>query len=170
MDESIVVRVGRLLVEHDMKLVVAESCTGGLIGHLITNVQGSSQYYLGGIVAYSYEAKRQLLGVSAQTLNDHGAVSRETVLEMANGVRQIFSGENPPEKIIAVSVSGIAGPDGAQPGKPVGLVWIGISSAKGDWAFAYHGTGDRIQNKLYSAQCALELVTRCLEGELPILD
>ncbi len=167
MDEPVEVCLGRLLVERDLKLVTAESCTGGLVGHCITNVPGSSRYYLGGITAYSYEAKRRLLGVSVQTLIDHGAVSRETVLEMARGIRRAFSGEYPLEQIIGISVSGIAGPDGALPGKPVGLAWIGLSTVDGEWAIACYGSGDRVENKHFSAQSALELVMRYLQGDLP---
>ena len=97
-----------------LKLVAAESCTGGLVSHRITNVSGSSEYYPGGIVTYSYEAKASLLGVSWDTLNTHGAVSEETVLEMARGARKLFDAD------IAISVSGIAGPTGGTPEKPVG--------------------------------------------------
>lgn len=166
MNEPVEARVGRLLVERNLKLATAESCTGGLVGHRITNVPGCSRYYLGGITAYSYEAKRQLLGVSAQTLIDHGAVSRETVLEMAFGVRRAFSGENLLEQIIGISVSGITGPSGALPGKPVGLAWIGLSTTAGEWVLACQGNGERVENKYFSAQSALELLSRYLEGDL----
>ena len=88
------------------KLATAESCTGGLVSHRITNISGSSEYYPGGVVAYSYEAKASMLGVTWDTLNTHGAVSEETVLEMARGARKLFDAD------IAISVSGIAGPTG----------------------------------------------------------
>ena len=101
------------------KLVVAESCTGGLISHRITNVPGSSDYYVGGICAYAYEAKRTLLEVKPETLEEFGAVSKETVMEMSFGVRRLFSKEVPFEKWVGISVSGIAGPGGGMPNKPV---------------------------------------------------
>ena len=110
------------------KLATAESCTGGLVSHRITNISGSSEYYPGGVVAYSYEAKASMLGVAWDTLNTHGAVSEETVLEMARGARKLFDAD------IAVSVSGIAGPTGGTDEKPVGTTWVGLSTNDGEWA------------------------------------
>lgn len=98
------VEIGRLLSERKLRLALAESCTGGLAGHRITNVAGSSDYFMGGAVSYSYEAKVAMLGVSWDTLNMFGAVSRETVLEMAHGVKKLLDVD------IAASISGIAGP------------------------------------------------------------
>jgi PncC family amidohydrolase len=161
-------RIGRLLIQRGQKLVLAESCTGGLLGHLITNVPGSSEYFLGGITAYSYEAKQSLLGVKPETLIQFGAVSRETVLEMAQGVRRLFSDQVAEERLVGVAVSGIAGPGGAQPGKPVGLVWIGLSAVEGNWAAAFYGQGSREENKAFSARCALEALHAYLEGKLPL--
>src|SRR5215208_3840434 len=103
---SLEIKIGKLLQQRNLKLSLAESCTGGLIGNRITDIPGSSEYFLGGIVAYAYEAKVALLGVSWDTLNTKGAVSRETVLEMARGARRVL------DTNIAVSVSGIAGPGG----------------------------------------------------------
>ena len=100
-----------------LTLATAESCTGGLVSDRITNVSGSSEYFPGGVVAYSYEAKVNLLGVLWDTLNAHGAVSEETVLEMARGARKLFKTD------IGLSVSGIAGPTGGLPDKPVGTTW-----------------------------------------------
>src|SRR3990172_5334310 len=111
-----------------LKLATAESCTGGLVSDRITNVSGSSEYFPGGIVAYSYEAKASLLGVSWDTLNTHGAVSEETVLEMARGARKLFNAD------IGISVSGIAGPTGGTPEKPVGTTWFGLVTNTGEWA------------------------------------
>ncbi len=148
------------LISRGLKLAAAESCTGGLISHRITNVSGSSEYFPGGIVAYSYEAKVNLLGVSWDTLNSHGAVSRETVLEMARGVRKIFSAD------IGISVSGIAGPTGAMPGKPVGTTWLGLAANTGDWARNFVWDGDREQNKQYSSEAALQMVLDYLDGKL----
>lgn len=153
-------QVGEYLRQLNMKLVIAESCTGGLIGHRITNIPGSSEYYLGSITAYAYEAKERLLGVQHTTLQRYGAVSRETVLEMAAGVRNVFSVDFPENEVIGISVSGIAGPGGGMPGKPVGLVWIGLSSPRQDWAGEFHFHGSRIDVKNQTADTAL---TRVLE-------
>jgi PncC family amidohydrolase len=157
-EEALEVQVGPLLRQNNLKLAVAESCTGGLIGHLVTNVPGSSDYYLGGIVAYSYEAKERLLGVKHSTLLTYGAVSQETVIEMARGVRTVFSPDFPMENIIGISVSGIAGPGGGMPGKPVGLVCIGLSATGLEKAYQFVWTGDRLKNKQLSAEMALQLL------------
>jgi len=163
--EALEIQVGPLLRQNNLKLAAAESCTGGLIGHRVTNVPGSSEYYLGSIVAYSYEAKERWLGVKHNTLLTYGAVSQETVLEMARGVRNVFSPDFPMEKIIGISVSGIAGPGGGMPGKPVGLVWIGLSAAGLEKAYRFLWNGDRLKNKELSAEMALQLLLDYLEGE-----
>ena len=142
-------------------LAVAESCTGGLIGHRITNIPGSSDYYLGSVTAYAYEAKERLLGVKHETLIQFGAVSQETALEMARGVRQVFGAD------LGVSVTGIAGPGGGMPNKPVGLVWFGLSEPQGDHAWHFLWQGDRLQVKMQSADKALELLLAYLQGNLP---
>lgn len=159
--------IGPLLVKKDLYLVSAESCTGGLLSHLVTNIPGSSAYFIGGVSTYAYEAKKKLLAVKSNTLEKYGAVSRETVLEMSDGVRNLFSGEIPLEKIIGISITGIAGPGGGMPGKPVGLVWFGLSGLKGAWAWQRVWKGNREQNKLESAKFALELIKCYLEDELP---
>jgi PncC family amidohydrolase len=141
-------------------LATAESCTGGLVADRITNVPGSSEYFWGGIVAYAYEAKVALLGVSWDTLRTHGAVSREVVMEMARGARVALDVD------IAVSVSGIAGPGGGLPGKPVGTTWVGLSIEDGDWARKFVWEGDRLRNKALSAEAALQFVLDYLEGNL----
>lgn len=166
MQDELEKEIGPSLVNSNYKLVVAESCTGGLISHRVTNVAGSSEYYLGGVCAYAYEAKRSLLGVKASTLENYGAVSRETVLEMSIGVRKLFSEETPYENLIGLSVSGIAGPGGGLPGKPVGLVWISLSSDKGTWAWHKVFEGNRIKNKEFSADYALTLLLQFLRGNL----
>lgn len=153
-----------------MKLVVAESCTGGLISHRITDVPGSSDYYLGGVTAYANEVKRHVLGVSADTLSVYGAVSRETAIAMARGVRFALSGETPADSILGISVTGIAGPGGGTPDKPVGLVWIGLSAPEGEWAWRYLWEYDRIGNKVATAQQALQLAVDYLRGALSIDD
>jgi PncC family amidohydrolase len=141
-----------------LKLAVAESCTGGLVGHRITNVAGSSEYYLGSVTAYAYEAKERLLGVSNEILVKYGAVSPETARAMASGIRRALGAD------IGVSVTGIAGPGGGLPDKPVGLVWLGLSAPHGEWAFSHLWGGSRIENKDYSAQAALQLVVDYLRG------
>ena len=143
-----------------LTLAAAESCTGGLVSDRITNVSGSSEYFPGGVVAYSYEAKANLLGVSWDTLNAHGAVSGETVLEMARGARKLFSAD------IGISVSGIAGPTGGLPGKPVGTTWFGLATNTGEWARHFIWDGDRIQNKHHSSEAALQFIVDYLEGKL----
>lgn len=160
-------QIGELLNSRKMKLTFAESCTGGLVGHLITNVPGSSEYYLGSVTAYAYEVKEQLLGVHHETLQTVGAVSRECVTEMARGVRRALSGGFPLENVLGVSISGIAGPGGGTPEKPVGTVWIGMSAPEGEWAWCFCWQGDRLQNKESSAQAALQLVVWYLQRKLP---
>ena len=152
------VQVGELLRLHGLRLAVAESCTGGLIGHRLTNIPGSSTYYMGSIIAYAYEAKVRLLGVRWDTLEKHGAVSQDTVLEMALGVRRALAAD------IGLSVSGIAGPGGGTPDKPVGLVWIGLSAPDANEAWSYTWDGDRLQNKEYTAEQALQLLVDYLSA------
>ena len=168
MDETLEYQLGQLLLDKGLKLVVAESCTGGLIGHRLTNVPGSSEYYLGSVTAYAYEAKERLLGVNHDTLARFGAVSRETVLEMARGIRTALASHFPLESILGAAVSGIAGPGGGMPGKPVGLVWIGLSTPEGDWAWKFQFQGDRLKNKELSADAALTLLLQYLRQELQI--
>ena len=160
MQNSIEVLVGQMMLDKGLNLATAESCTGGLIADRITNVSGSSEYFRGGIVAYAYEAKVALLHVSWDTLRTYGAVSKETVIEMARGARVAFGAD------IAVSVSGIAGPGGGLPDKPVGTTWIGLSTTEGDWARKFVWDGDRLRNKALSVNAALELLKDYLEGNL----
>ena len=115
--------VGHLLAEKGLTVAVAESCTGGLIAHRLTNVPGSSAYFLGGVVAYANEVKERVLGVRPETLRRYGAVSREVALEMARGVRRLLGAD------IALSATGIAGPAGGTPEKPVGLVYVALVAA-----------------------------------------
>jgi len=144
--------VGRLLIERGLTLATAESCTGGLLGNRITNVAGSSEYYLGGIVSYSDAAKMNLLGVSQETLKEFGAVSEETAQEMAAGARRVLQSD------VGVSITGIAGPTGGTEDKPVGLVYIAVDVA-GDVAVRkFVFSEDRRYNKELSAQAALNLV------------
>ncbi len=160
MDELPEFLIGDLLHEYGLKLVAAESCTGGLIGSRITDVPGSSEYFLGSVVAYAYDVKVKLLDVSWDTLNIYGAVSRETVLEMARGAQQRIGGD------IAISVSGIAGPDGGTPEKPVGTTWIGLVAQDVEWAKEFHFLGNREQNKSSAADAALQMLLEYLQGRL----
>jgi PncC family amidohydrolase len=157
---SLAVQIGDLLRKRALKLALAESCTGGLIGDRITNVPGSSEYFLGSVVAYAYEAKAALLGVSWDTLNTKGAVSQETVLEMARGARRVLNTD------VAVSVTGIAGPGGGTPEKQVGTTWIGLVTKDGEWTRLFQFPGDREQNKNSSANAALQMLLDYLQDKL----
>lgn len=151
-------KVGQLLIEQGLTLALAESCTGGLIGDRITNVPGSSEYFMGGVVAYAYDAKERVLGVRHQTLYDHGAVSEETALEMARSVRRLLMAD------VALAVTGIAGPGGGMPGKPVGLVYVALSARDFERCVRYVWPHDRAGNKAASADAALTLLLEYLEG------
>jgi len=159
---SLEFKIGDLLRAQALTLATAESCTGGLVADRITNIPGSSDYFVGGIVAYANSVKIHTLGVAGETIERCGAVSRETVLEMARGARTVLGAG------IAVSVSGIAGPGGGQPGKPVGTVWIGLAAADGAWARVFAWDGDRVQNKGYSAEAALQFVVDYLNAVRPL--
>jgi PncC family amidohydrolase len=157
MDDTIETIIGQDLRKRGWTLALAESCTGGLLGHRITNVSGSSEYFLGGVVAYAYEAKERLLGVEHNTLYQHGAVSRETALEMARGARAAFGAD------VGLSVTGIAGPGGGLPEKPVGMTWVAVSMREGEWVEVHLFEGDRDANKEQSAEIAMTLLHRVLE-------
>ena len=124
--QRLAAQVGVLLLDGERRLVTAESCTGGWIGKVLTDMPGSSGWYLGGVVSYSNKLKQALLGVLPSTLAIHGAVSEEAAREMAIGALETLGGH------IALAVTGIAGPDGAQPGKPVGTVWFGWAWHEGE--------------------------------------
>ncbi len=149
-------QIGDLLSQRRWTLAVAESCTGGLLGHRITNVPGSSTYFQGGVISYSNEAKERILGVPHKPLMEHGAVSKETALAMAQGARRLFDTD------VALSVTGIAGPAGGTPEKPVGLVYIGLAAEGVDLWERHIWTGDRTENKERSADAALELLVKYL--------
>jgi PncC family amidohydrolase len=151
-------QIGELLRQRGLRLAVAESCTGGLVGHRITNVAGSSTYFIGGVISYAYEAKVRLLGVQWKTLEQFGAVSREVVLEMARGVRHALAAD------VGISVSGIAGPGGGTPEKPVGATWIGLSASGYEHAWPYRFQGDRLQIKEQAAEQALQRLAEYLHG------
>ena len=149
MDNTLEIRVGALLRQRGLTLALAESCTGGLVGHRVTNVPGSSTYYLGSVTAYAYEAKVRLLGVTWETLEAHGAVSDETVLEMAAGVRKALGAD------VGASISGIAGPGGGMPEKPVGLVYFGLSIGEENLSKHRIFKGDRVAVKEQAAEFIL---------------
>ncbi|ALL05657.1 damage-inducible protein CinA [Pedobacter sp. PACM 27299] len=138
--------------QRNLSLSTAESCTGGYIAHLITQHPGCSSVYEGGAVTYSYDLKMSLLGVKAETLAKYGAVSEETVKEMAIGALQNFKTD------YAVAVSGIAGPDGGMPDKPVGTVWIAVAHAKGVVSKVFSFGNKRTQNIERSAAAALSMI------------
>lgn len=145
-------RLQALCIGRSLTVATAESCTGGLIAHLITEVDGSSGYFAGTIVSYSDEAKRSLLDVPVEVLAAHGAVSAQVARAMAEGARQRFGAG------LAVSVTGIAGPAGGSPDKPVGLAYVAVAYHAGVDVRRFHWTGDRSANKRESARAALELL------------
>ncbi|HOD67230.1 MAG TPA: competence/damage-inducible protein A [candidate division Zixibacteria bacterium] len=153
-DDTLEGVVGQLLVDNDKSLAVAESCTGGELGMLITSVPGASRYFLGGVVAYSNEAKTELLGVDRDIIAQFGAVSRECAEAMAEGCRRRFGAD------YALAVTGIAGPGGATPDKPVGTVWIGLASLHETYAktFSLGTLRESIRDR--AAYTALEMLRR----------
>ena len=151
--------IGELLRSRGWRLAVAESCTGGLIGHRITDIPGSSTYYMGSVIAYAYDAKVRLLGVKWDTLNEHGAVSEAVIAEMASGVRRVLAAD------VGLAVSGIAGPTGGTDDKPVGLTWIGLSTPYFDQAVQFVLDGNRLENKASAAGAALQLLIDFLEKD-----
>jgi nicotinamide-nucleotide amidase len=148
-DTTLEQRVGQLLSERHRTLALAESCTGGLISHRITGIAGSSAYYLGGVTSYANDVKVKLLGVTPATLEKYGAVSQETALEMSHGIRERIGAD------FGLSVTGIAGPSGGTPEKPVGTVWISIAQAKNHEAKLFQFHGDRERIILGTSQAAL---------------
>lgn len=148
-------QVGERLVTLRKSIAVAESCTGGLLGAALTDVPGSSAYFLGGVISYADQVKREQLGVSDATLRRYGAVSEETATAMASGVRQRLQAD------IGVSITGVAGPD-AEGAKPAGLTFIGIAAAVVTTK-RFQWTGDRWDNRRRSVIAALELLVRALE-------
>jgi nicotinamide-nucleotide amidase len=154
--------VGGLLRERGLTVAFAESCTGGLVAHRLTNVPGSSAYFRGGVVAYANEAKRRLLGVPAPVLEAHGAVSEEAAGAMAEGARRALGAD------IAVATTGIAGPDGGSAEKPVGTVCLGLAAESGLVTRRYQLWGNREWVKLLTSQLALDWVRRHVLGLAPL--
>ncbi|HEU4430647.1 MAG TPA: competence/damage-inducible protein A [Myxococcota bacterium] len=157
-EETMEAVVGRMLAERGLTLATAESCTGGLIGTRLTAVPGSSRYYRGGVVAYANEAKRDLLGVPEALLREHGAVSEPVARAMAEGARARFGAD------LALATTGISGPDGGTPEKPVGLVWIAYASKRAAEAEQMIFPFDRERHRMITAQTALDWVRRALLG------
>jgi len=154
--------VGRLLREQGASIAVAESCTGGLIAHRITEIPGSSAYFLQGIVAYSNQAKERLLGVSHSTLERFGPVSEETAQQMAQGVREQG------KATLGLAATGIAGPTGGSARNPVGRVFIALAAEDVLEVKQYDFSGDRHEIKLMASEVALDGVRRYLLGRVPL--
>ncbi|HEY3278301.1 MAG TPA: nicotinamide-nucleotide amidohydrolase family protein [Syntrophorhabdaceae bacterium] len=153
-------KVGALLREKEMKISVAESCTGGLLAKLITDIAGASDYFEMGVITYSNRAKETILGVPGELLARMGAVSNEVAAAMADGVRRLASAD------ISLSVTGIAGPGGGTPEKPVGTVFVGLAWAGKSHVRKFLFQGDRGEIRAKTAEEALNLLYACLKGEL----
>jgi nicotinamide-nucleotide amidase len=155
-EDALEVALGKMLKDKNLTLAVAESCTGGYVSHLITSVPGSSEYFLGSIVPYAYEIKMRQLGVKPETLEQHGAVSEPTIIEMANLVRAKFNTD------IGVATSGVAGPGGATAEKPVGTVWIAYSDKHQTIAKKLQLGKDRMINIRMASVAVLNLIRTSL--------
>ncbi len=158
---GVVKAVHELLTKEKLTISVAESCTGGGLGSLLTDTSGSSAYFLGGMITYSNEAKIELLGVAPDTLKKHGAVSYECAKEMASQVRTRLKSD------VALSITGIAGPQGGTPAHPVGTFYVGFASAKRVEAYRFFFSSDRTRTREYEAYTALDVLRRNIL-ELPI--
>ena len=157
--ETLEMVVGRMLLERQLTLAVAESCTGGLLGHRLTSVPGSSAYFERGVLAYSNRAKEELLGVPESILTAHGTVSGPCAEAMARGVATLAGAP------CALAVTGIAGPDGGTPTKPVGTVFVGLAVRGETLARRFYFSGDRAAVKWQSTQAALDMLRRSLGGQ-----
>lgn len=155
---SLAARLQAVALERGVTVGTAESCTGGLVGHALTAIPGSSDYYLGGIIGYSDALKRALLGVPGEVLERHGAVSEEVALAMARGARERLGCD------FAVAVTGIAGPGGGTESKPVGLTYVAAAGPGRDHSRRHQWDGDRAANKEQSAAAALQLLLALVEG------
>ncbi|MDQ3707195.1 MAG: CinA family protein [Chloroflexota bacterium] len=153
-------RAHHLLLRTGLTVSVAESCTGGLLGGALTELSGSSEYFLGGVIAYADSAKIALLGVDELTIVAHGAVSGPVALEMAEGAKRATSSD------IAISITGIAGPTGGTEQKPVGTTFIGISGLGSAHVERFVWTGDRAENRAASVRAALELLVELIDRSL----
>ena len=164
-EKKLLKAIASQLKANNLFLATAESCTGGLLGHLITNLSGSSDYYLGGQIVYSNHAKQIWLDVPIEILDTFGAVSRETVFAMAYGIRRAFAGKVDLKKIVGFSISGIAGPAGGTPTKPVGTVWMAISTHIHERAYRFRFHGLREEIKHQAALQALSIISKDIAEE-----
>ena len=153
-------RLGILLREKRLRLALAESCTGGLIASRITDIAGSSDYFEAGVVVYSNQAKQAFLSVPAKSIEAHGAVSREVAEKMAEGVRAVTGAD------IGLAVTGIAGPAGGSPDKPVGTVYIGLAAKGGTFFRKFQFSGGRLEIKEQTSTEALRFAVDLLEGKV----
>lgn len=156
-DNQLLNKVSERLKTLNLSIATAESCTGGLLAHSLTNISGSSEYFDRGIISYSNQAKQELLNVTEKTLQEHGAVSKQTAKVMAIGIRE-RSNVN-----IGISTTGIAGPTGGTKEKPVGLVYIGIADSKHVNVKKFLFSGNRVQNKESTCNAALEMLLNTIK-------
>lgn len=155
--ERLAARLQALAIGRGVTVATAESCTGGLVGHLITAIPGSSSYYLGGVISYADAVKERLLAVPQEALQSHGAVSAQVARAMAEGVRSSLGAD------LALAVTGVAGPDGGTPAKPVGLTYLALAGPAGTDVQRHVWAGDRAVNKARSAEAALRMLIGALE-------
>lgn len=156
-DENILKKVTNYLIDKKLKIAIAESCSGGLIAHTLTNISGSSVYFDRGLVSYSNIAKNELLNISKKLLGEYGAVSEPIAKEMAENIRRISKVD------IGISTTGIAGPTGGTKDKPIGLVYIGLSTKKNTIVNKYLFKGNRIDNKISTCNAALKMIYEYLK-------
>ncbi|MFA5801443.1 MAG: nicotinamide-nucleotide amidohydrolase family protein [Thermoleophilia bacterium] len=157
--KAIVEVVAGRLSHRGETLAVAESCTGGMLSETITGVSGASRFFLGGVVAYDNSVKTALLGVKQDTLDEEGAVSESVARQMAKGAREALGAG------YGIGITGIAGPDGGTAEKPVGLVYIGVSSETADEVMAFNFQGARDEVRRASVTAALQMLARIIPGE-----
>ena len=157
--DDLIKKTGLFLSDSGLTIATAESCTGGLIGHLLTSIPGSSLYYLGGIISYNNTIKTEILGVAETILTRFGAVSHECVKQMAIGAKDLMKSN------IALAVSGIAGPGGGSADKPIGTVFFALADERRVRSVKKFFNGDRSFIKYKSAETALELICKTIEGE-----
>ena len=150
--KSIAQRVAELLWQYNLQLGIAESCSGGLMGSQLTDIPGCSAFFSGGVITYSYEAKETLLKVNHDDLLKYGAVSAEVAIQMAEGARNLFDSD------YALAITGIAGPGGEMPGKPVGLTYLGLAFKDGAIWRKHIWAGNRSENKQHSVNGALQFL------------
>ena len=155
-NNNLLKKIAELLTQKQLTIATAESCTGGLLASTLTDISGSSTYFIQGVIAYSNQAKQNLLKVSQQTLSTHGAVSKQTAQEMAEGIR------NNAQTTIGISTTGIAGPTGGTTTKPVGLVYIGLATPTQTITTKHHFHEDRTTNKQHTVTQALHLLHQTL--------